>query len=162
MASSLLDTALGKLFIEVENDAIRQIQFLEEEEEIPALENEDHPLILETKHQIKAYFNLQLRDFNLKLNPKGSEFQSRVWDSLLTIPFGKTLSYSEIAKNLGDPNYVRAVGNANGKNPIALVIPCHRIIGSTGNLVGYAGGLWRKKWLLDFEGEQISGQGKLF
>lgn len=161
MSSSIVDSPLGSIFIEESDDHIQQIRFLEEGES-PETSEEDHILQKECKQQLKAYFDSKLQKFDLPLHFKGTEFQNKVWKKLIEIPFGKTLSYGELSKNLGDPNYVRAVGNANGKNPIALVVPCHRVIGSTGNLVGYAGGLGRKKWLLDFEGNQISGQGQLF
>ncbi|MGZ4035714.1 MAG: methylated-DNA--[protein]-cysteine S-methyltransferase, partial [Bacteroidia bacterium] len=91
------------------------------------------------------------KEFGLKLNPQGSEFQKKVWNQLLEVPFGKTNSYLDISKKLGDPNATRAVGNANGSNPICIIIPCHRVIGSSGKLVGYSGGLWRKVWLLNHE-----------
>jgi methylated-DNA-[protein]-cysteine S-methyltransferase len=85
------------------------------------------------------------------MNPKGTDFQKKVWQELLKIPYGKTESYQKITNKLGDPKAIRAVANANGKNPLWIVIPCHRVIGSDGSLTGYAGGLWRKKWLLDHE-----------
>jgi len=101
--------------------------------------------------QIKEYFNGKRTNFNLKLNPSGTDFQKKVWDQLKDIPFGKTVSYLDIAKKLGNPKVIRAAASANGKNPLWIVIPCHRVIGSDGALTGYAGGLWRKKWLLEHE-----------
>ena len=101
--------------------------------------------------QLEEYFNGTRADFTLKLNPQGTDFQQRVWSELLQVPFGKTRTYLEQSKKLGDPKAIRAVAAANGKNPIWIVIPCHRIIGSDGSLTGYAGGLWRKKWLLEHE-----------
>ena len=101
--------------------------------------------------QLAEYFNGKRLEFNLKLNPQGTEFQKRVWDELLNVPFGKTRTYLEQAKQLGNVKAIRAVASANGKNPIWIIIPCHRIIGSDGSLTGYAGGLWRKKWLLEHE-----------
>lgn len=101
--------------------------------------------------QLQEYFEGRRNDFNLKLNPKGTEFQQRVWQELLNIPFGKTLSYLELSKKLGDVKAIRAVAAANGKNPLWIVVPCHRVIGTDGSLTGYAGGLWRKKWLLEHE-----------
>lgn len=88
---------------------------------------------------------------DFKLNPKGTAFQQKVWQELLNIPYGKTMSYQELSIKLGDVKATRAVANANGKNPLWIVVPCHRVIGSDGSLTGYAGGLWRKKWLLDHE-----------
>jgi methylated-DNA-[protein]-cysteine S-methyltransferase len=101
--------------------------------------------------QIDAYFAGEREDFDLPLAPHGTAFQLRVWDELTRIPFGETISYSELARRLGDPKLVRAVGLANGRNPISIIIPCHRVIGADGSLVGYGGGLERKQWLLDHE-----------
>jgi methylated-DNA-[protein]-cysteine S-methyltransferase len=110
--------------------------------------------------QLDEYFNGTRTAFNLKLNPKGTDFQKRVWNELLLVPYGKTRSYLEQSKKLGDAKAIRAVASANGKNPIWIIIPCHRIIGSDGSLTGYAGGIWRKKWLL--EHENPSAQKSLF
>ena len=101
--------------------------------------------------QLKEYFDGKRRDFDFKLNPKGTDFQQKVWQELLNIPYGKTMSYLELSKKLGDVKAIRAVASANGKNPLWIVIPCHRVIGTDGSLTGYAGGLWRKKWLLEHE-----------
>ncbi|MDO9276331.1 MAG: methylated-DNA--[protein]-cysteine S-methyltransferase [Lutibacter sp.] len=101
--------------------------------------------------QLDEYFNGTRTTFNLKLNPQGTDFQKLVWKELLNVPFGKTRTYLEQAKQLGDVKTIRAVASANGKNPIWILIPCHRIIGSDGSLTGYAGGIWRKKWLLEHE-----------
>lgn len=101
--------------------------------------------------QLNEYFTGTRTNFNLKLNPRGTSFQKSVWNELLNVPFGKTRSYLEQSKQLGDIKAIRAVASANGKNPIWIVIPCHRIIGSNGSLTGYAGGIWRKKWLLEHE-----------
>jgi methylated-DNA-[protein]-cysteine S-methyltransferase len=101
--------------------------------------------------QLDAYFAGELEDFALDLSPHGTPFQQRVWDELTKIPYGETMSYSELAQRLGNPNAVRAVGLANGRNPISIVVPCHRVIGADGSLTGYGGGLERKKWLLEHE-----------
>ena len=101
--------------------------------------------------QLQEYFEGKRTDFTFKLNPKGTDFQQKVWQELLKIPFGKTCSYLELSKKLGDVKAIRAVASANGKNPIWIVVPCRRVIGSDGSLTGYAGGLWRKKWLLEHE-----------
>lgn len=119
----------------------------------------ENPVCLrECVSQLNDYFNGKRKSFNLELDVEGTEFQKKVWNELLKIPFGKTVSYNDIAKKLGDKEAVRAVGHANGKNPIAIIIPCHRVIGSDGKLVGYAGGLWRKKWLLNFENKDVQGE----
>jgi methylated-DNA-[protein]-cysteine S-methyltransferase len=101
--------------------------------------------------QLDEYFEGNRTRFDLKLNPQGTIFQKKVWDELLNIPFGKTRSYMEQTKKIGDPKAIRAVAAANGKNPIWIIIPCHRVIGSDGSLTGYTGGIWRKKWLLEHE-----------
>lgn len=101
--------------------------------------------------QLQEYFEGKRTDFDLKLNPKGTEFQQKVWKSLLEIPYGKTVSYMDQTKKLGDVKAIRAVASANGKNPLWIVVPCHRVIGTNGSLTGYAGGLSRKKWLLEHE-----------
>lgn len=110
--------------------------------------------------QLEEYFNGSRKEFTLKLNPQGTDFQKKVWNALLNVPFGKTKTYLEQSKQLGDAKAIRAVASANGKNPIWIIIPCHRIIGSDGSLTGYAGGIWRKKWLL--EHENSSKQHSLF
>lgn len=105
----------------------------------------------EAVSQLGDYFDGKRKDFNFKLNPKGTDFQQKVWQELLHIPFGKTISYLDLSKKLGDVKAIRAVASANGKNPLWIIIPCHRVIGTDGSLTGYAGGLWRKKWLLEHE-----------
>lgn len=105
----------------------------------------------EAVQQINEYFENKRTNFTFKLNPKGTDFQKKVWNNLLAIPHGKTRTYLEQAKTLGDVKAIRAVASANGKNPLWIVVPCHRVIGSDGSLTGYAGGLWRKKWLLEHE-----------
>jgi methylated-DNA-[protein]-cysteine S-methyltransferase len=119
-----------------------------------ALERDDHPVLLETERQLHEYFDGRRKAFELPLDFNGTEFQRKVWAALLTIPYGETRSYGEIARQIGRPDAVRAVGAANGKNPISIVAPCHRVIGSTGKLVGFAGGLETKAFLLGLEGPQ--------
>lgn len=101
--------------------------------------------------QLDDYFEGQLQSFDLELDLAGTVFQRQVWDSLLTIPYGHTKTYQEIAQQIDNPGSTRAVGHANAKNPVSIIVPCHRVIGSKGSLTGYAGGLWRKQWLLDHE-----------
>jgi methylated-DNA-[protein]-cysteine S-methyltransferase len=117
-------------------------------------------ILQEAISQLNDYFEGKRNDFTFKLNPSGTEFQQKVWKGLLEIPFGKTMSYMELSKKLGDVKAIRAVASANGKNPLWIVVPCHRVIGTDGSLTGYAGGLWRKKWLL--EHENPSNQQSLF
>ena len=101
--------------------------------------------------QLEEYLSGKRQQFDFEINPEGTVFQKKVWNLLLDIPFGKTCSYLELSKSFGDPKAIRAVASANGKNPLWIVVPCHRVIGSDGSLTGYAGGLWRKKWLLEHE-----------
>jgi methylated-DNA-[protein]-cysteine S-methyltransferase len=110
------------------------------------------PLILsDAVSQLKEYFEGERNDFTFKLNPRGTDFQQKVWKGLLEIPYGKTRTYLEQSKILGNVKAIRAVAAANGKNPLLIVVPCHRVIGTDGLLTGYSGGLWRKKWLLEHE-----------
>ncbi|SDE52020.1 methylated-DNA--[protein]-cysteine S-methyltransferase [Cellulophaga baltica] len=120
--------------------------------------NADEPLtdvipeaLEDAVYQVNEYFEGKREHFNLDLNPEGTDFQKRVWKGLQDIPFGKTTSYLELSKTLGDAKAIRAVANANGKNPLWIIVPCHRVIGSDGSLTGYAGGLYRKQWLLEHE-----------
>ena len=118
----------------------------------PGIEsNPNHPVIAQTVEQLNEWFAGARTEFDLPLNMQGTEFQLRVWNTLLEIPFGKTWSYLDLALRMGDRNATRAVGSANGKNPISLIVPCHSVIGSNGKLTGYGGGIERKKWLLEFE-----------
>ena len=108
-------------------------------------------VLKEAVSQLDEYFQGKRTDFDLKLNPKGTDFQQKVWKALLEIPYGKTISYMDQTKKLGDIKAIRAVASANGKNPLWIVVPCHRVIGTNGSLTGYAGGLSRKKWLIEHE-----------
>ncbi len=142
-----IKTPLGIAKIVGDENGISIISILSEGEltiEIP--EN-----LKESVSQIQDYFDGKLTNFNLKINAKGTDFQQKVWRELSNIPFGKTISYLDLAKKLGDPKVIRAAASANGKNPLWIVVPCHRVIGTDGSLTGYAGGLWRKKWLLEHE-----------
>lgn len=112
---------------------------------------DDNPVLLETERQLTEYFAGQRDRFELELEFTGTDFQNQVWRALLTIPFGETRSYSQIAQQIGNPNAVRAVGAANGRNPISIIAPCHRVIGASGGLTGFAGGLEAKQYLLALE-----------
>ena len=129
-------------------DEILTVGFVEQRRPKPAW----NAVVREGVRQIDEYMGGQRREFDLPLGLYGTEFQRRVWRQLLSVPYGQTATYQEIADAIGNPKAVRAVGAANGRNPISLVVPCHRIIGSGGRLVGYGGGLWRKEWLLRHEG----------
>ena len=128
-----------------ENDDPRRVRLA------PLSEDTKHPVLLETERQLNDYFGGKRKSFSLKLDFSGTEFQKRVWAALLTIPFGETRTYGQLALHLGNPKATRAVGAANGRNPVAVIVPCHRVIGANGTLTGYGGGLPRKKWLLDHE-----------
>jgi methylated-DNA-[protein]-cysteine S-methyltransferase len=119
-------------------------------------EDPDNPILLETERQLGEYFAGKLKAFTVPLDFKGTEFQKSVWKALLTIPFGETRSYGEIARQIGKPTAFRAVGAANGKNPISIIAPCHRVIGSNGALTGFAGGLAAKERLLGIESGKVA------
>lgn len=138
---------LGITKIEGNENGITQISVLSEG--VVSVEIPVH--LQEATHQLQEYFEGKRKDFTFKLNPKGTDFQQKVWRELGTIPYGKTMSYLELSQKLGDVKAIRAVAAANGKNPLWIVVPCHRVIGKDGSLTGYAGGLWRKKWLLEHE-----------
>lgn len=145
-------TPIGIAKIEGNKNGIQSISVFDDGMVSNELLNTETPECLkDCVLQIDEYFNEKRTNFNLKLNPQGTEFQKRVWNELLNIPYNKTRTYLEQSKALGDVKAIRAVASANGKNPLWVVIPCHRVIGSDGSLTGYASGLWRKKWLLAHE-----------
>lgn len=114
-------------------------------------ENDRHPILLKTEQQLNEYFACKRKKFSVALDMRGTRFQNDVWNALLAIPFGETRSYGQLAKQLGKPLASRAVGAANGRNPVSIIVPCHRVIGSSGKLTGFAGGLDTKAHLLDLE-----------
>lgn len=119
-------------------------------------------LAIQTIEQLIQYFQGQRRIFDLPINQNGTGFQQKVWHELVNIPYGKTISYLELSRRLGDPKAIRAAASANGKNNICIIVPCHRVIGSNRDLVGYGGGIWRKKWLLQLENKIANGVQTLF
>lgn len=141
----LVATERGLVAILWENDNPRRVPLGN------IIEIDDHPVLLETERQLREYFAGQRREFALPLDFQGTEFQRRVWSALLTIPYGQTRSYAQIAQQIGCPAAVRAVGAANGKNPLSIIAPCHRVLGSNGKLTGFAGGLETKAKLLSLE-----------
>ena len=145
---------LGMLEIGANDNALVSVQFLSEEVVTGITETNESAIIVETMRQLTEYFEGTRKQFDLSLEFSGTEFQQKVWRELTKIPFGQTMSYGQLADLLGSKQLVRAVGSANGKNPIGIIVPCHRVIGNQGDLVGYAGGLWRKQWLLEHEGSQ--------
>lgn len=145
-----MESPVGRLLLAADEKGLRQILFRGE----PASHWRENPAALaETVRQLRAYFARELRDFNLPLAPAGTPFQLRVWRELRNIPYGQTISYGELARRVGSPNGSRAVGLANGANPISIVVPCHRVIGGNGKLTGYGGGLENKQLLLTLEQE---------
>lgn len=120
------------------------------------------PLLLQCVEELIQYFQGQRRQFEVPIHQEGTGFQTKVWNELLSIGYGKTISYLELSKRLGDVKAIRAAASANGKNNIAIIVPCHRVIGSDQTLVGYGGGLWRKKWLLEHEARLANGVQTLF
>ena len=148
METCIINSPLGFTKIIGDINGIASVTVLNSEEKITDIipvELEDCVI------QLREYFDGSRTQFNLKLNPQGTDFQKRVWDALKDIPHGKTMSYLGLSKQLGDVKAIRAVANANGKNPLWIIVPCHRVIGSDGSLTGYAGGLYRKQWLLEHE-----------
>lgn len=149
MVQVYIQSPVGITLIEGDAQGISKISVLDNEELIPSESIPDE--LKKAAVQLKEYFEGGRTTFDFKLNPQGTDFQKKVWQALLEIPFGKTTSYQDLSIKLGDIKAIRAVASANGKNPLWIVVPCHRVIGSDGSLTGYAGGLWRKKWLLEHE-----------
>ncbi len=145
------ESELGTIGIAEGNDMITHLFFENEKFPKEKYEELETPILKEAGKQLKEYFNGARREFNLPLEPVGTEFMLRVWKALQEIPYGETRSYKEIAAKAGNSKACRAVGMANNRNPIAIVIPCHRVIGANGDLVGYGGGLDKKTFLLDLE-----------
>lgn len=148
MKQVIINTPLGKTKIEGNAEGISSIMVLNDALKVSQAIPEE---LQNCVRQLEEYFLGNRKQFSIKLYPEGTDFQKRVWNELIKIPFGKTTSYLELSKKLGDVKAIRAVANANGKNPIWIIIPCHRVIGINGSLTGYAGGLYRKKWLLEHE-----------
>ena len=147
METVFINTPLGTAKIKGDENGICLVSVLQEGEiskKIP-LELKD------AVKEINEYFQGNRKHFTFLMNPRGTDFQKKVWKALLEIPYGKTVSYLDLSKQVGDVKAIRAVASANGKNPLWIAVPCHRVIGSDGSLTGYAGGVWRKKWLLEHE-----------
>ena len=153
---------VGVLRISGTPDYISEVSFRDKDEEMKAVPVEIPPLILSCVEQLIQYFNRERRIFELPLNQPGTPFQQETWNLLMEIPYARTISYQQLAIRTGDPKATRAVAGANGKNNIAIIVPCHRVIGANRELVGYGGGLWRKKWLLDLEMKVAFGVQTLF
>lgn len=143
-----IKTPIGTMIATADENAITSLDFTDM---IPKIEPVKHPLLLQLSKELKEYFDGKRTLFTLPLNPAGTVFQKQVWKTLLTIPYGETISYAEEAERFGNPKAIRAVASANGKNPIAILIPCHRVIASGGGLGGYSGEIEKKEFLLTLE-----------
>jgi methylated-DNA-[protein]-cysteine S-methyltransferase len=154
MFYTIVPSPVGKLRLVGSDRGLAAVSWESMRSSVPRLETvEDphHPVLVEAARQLDQYFAGQRKAFELKLEFRGTDFQKRVWDELLKIPFGETRTYGEIARRLGNVNAMRAVGAANGRNPIPIIAPCHRVIGASGDLVGFGGGLEVKEYLINFE-----------
>lgn len=159
---STMDSPIGTLTLTAEGDVLTGVH-MHEQRHAPILSHgieRDDAALAPFVAQLQAYFAGELTAFELPIEPRGTEFQRRVWSSLQEIPYGETISYGELARWVGNPKASRAVGLANGRNPVAIVVPCHRVIGADGSLTGYGGGLERKVWLLEHEGSWSPGAGQ--
>ena len=143
-----LDCPLGTLRLTASDRGLRSVGFVED----GVREADDHPVLQQAAEELREYFAGKRAHFTVPLDAAGTEFQCAVWRQLVTIPCGSTVSYAEIARAVGKPRGSQAVGKANGSNPLAIVVPCHRVVGTSGKLTGYAGGIDRKSWLLRHEG----------
>jgi methylated-DNA-[protein]-cysteine S-methyltransferase len=150
--TTCIRTPIGALRLASNGSALTRVSILDtdaaEESDVPA---DDDTVLAAAREQLDAYFDTRLTRFDLPLEARGTEFQRRVWESLRVIPFGETISYAELARRIESPKAVRAVGAANGRNPLMIIVPCHRVIGADGSLTGFGGGIERKRWLLDHE-----------
>lgn len=156
ISCGFVETGIGALRVTAGPDGVTGVCFLDEDAnpDMMKMDHREHPHLAECLRQLKEYFDGERTEFDLELNPDGTPFQQEVWRELRKIPYAETVSYGYIAGKLGRPGSARAVGRANSLNPIAVIIPCHRVIGAGGGLVGYAAGLERKKYLLQMEKER--------
>lgn len=154
-----MESPIGELTITADGGSLTGIHMHEQRHspKIPATYKRDDAGLAHVVEQLNAYFASELTDFELPMTMRGTEFQRRVWAALCEIPYGETISYGELARWVGNPKASRAVGLANGRNPLAIVVPCHRVIGADGSLTGYGGGLERKVWLLEHEASHPPG-----
>jgi methylated-DNA-[protein]-cysteine S-methyltransferase len=148
LITAVIHTPVGPVGLEADGEALTRITF---QAQGPVAGRLPRGILSETARQLEAYFARRLQDFDLAFDPRGTPFQVDVWRTLRKIPYGVTWSYADLARRIGRPDAVRAVGAANGRNPLPIVVPCHRVIGSDGKLVGFGGGLPIKRWLLDLE-----------
>ena len=151
MTHALVDSPLGPLTLVARDGALAGLYMTDHRHQPPLTGARDDSVLPEVREQLAAYFARELTQFDVPLAVTGTEFQRRVWDALTEIPYGETWSYAKLAAHVGNPRAVRAVGLANGRNPVSIVVPCHRVVGSDGSLTGYGGGVERKRHLLDLE-----------
>jgi methylated-DNA-[protein]-cysteine S-methyltransferase len=163
MYRSYYNSPVGIVRISVTDSYVAEVHFCKEDEPVEhSTADQFHPLLQQCTEQLIEYFQGARKKFDLPVFQEGTSFQQSVWGELTSIPFGKTISYMDLAKKLGDPKVIRAAASTNGKNRIAIIVPCHRVIGSNRELVGYAGGLRRKRWLLEHEQKIAHGVLTLF
>lgn len=156
---------IGLLKINIQNGFINEINFCDKGDKIiteEILSIEDQSILEKCRFQLDEYFSGKRTHFDFPIRQEGTPFQQKVWNELLNIPFGKTVSYLQLSQRIGNVKSIRAAGTANGRNNLSIVVPCHRVIGSNGSLTGYAGGLWRKQWLLEHENKYANGVHLLF
>ncbi len=153
---SYLKSPIGQIKLTADGSSVNSILFVFNDTEME--EENINSVLTQCKKEFSEYFSGKRKEFEVPISQAGTGFQQRVWNELLKIPYGETVSYNFIAESLGDRKSIRAVGASNGKNQISIIVPCHRVIGSDGSLTGYAGGLWRKKWLLNHEKEFSGGE----
>lgn len=163
ITTTYYSSPVGLLRISGTEHFISEVHFMKDEEMEGAQPSASlSPLVLQCVEELIQYFSGQRRQFEVPIHQEGTTFQQKVWNELLGINFGKTISYLELSRRLGDTKAIRAAASANGRNNVAIIVPCHRVIGSNQSLVGYGGGLWRKKWLLDHEVKHAFGVQTLF
>jgi len=163
LVSTYYHSPVGLIRISGNDQYITEIHFIDNIAKPPIDRKKQMPqMVIQCIEELIQYFHGQRKNFEIPINQGGTEFQQRVWNELSAIPFGKTISYLELSRRLGDSKAIRAAAAANGRNNVAIVVPCHRVIGSNNSLVGYAGGLWRKKWLLEHEAKLAHGVQTLF
>ena len=151
ISSYAVDSEIGRIIASYWDEKLIRLEFSDSEEELAIVSRGSNAVHDELTDQLNAYFKGELRVFDIPIVPAGTGFQKTIWQLLQTIPYGETLSYHDLAKQYEDEKSIRAIASANGANPIMIIIPCHRVVGSDGSLTGYAGGLWRKEALLDIE-----------
>lgn len=156
LLTDYLESPIGTIEIVASSAGLYSVKFIDEKPKKIKGKIKSNKIIIQTKKQLKEYFAKKRTSFELSLDLGGSDFQNKVYNEIAKIPFGQTITYTQLAKRMGNENLSRAVGTANGKNPVWIIIPCHRVVGMGGELTGYAGGLWRKQWLLEHESPKKS------